>query len=230
MTTTPMIQELAALKRKREEKFHALVREVADGKHSDAETVLKVLDGAGKTLEEYDAAVKLALQRKRAAEEIKAAEAAAAELVKLEAQIERELAKLRKAEAAYEQAVAPLRGRKEELEAIAQAGHFARNLLVTTADSAVRAEVEAVAKEAAAARHDLSEARERLRATKYEVSFLVENRKAVMSRDHQDELDEQIKKAKAREDAIEAALREAERVCVAKETRSQEVSQKLYEL
>jgi len=115
------IESLAALLRDRDRdndhRYFDLVRRVCDGEDVDPGAAARVLDAAGRSVEDLAASVALLSRRRRLADEVAEAEAMRGEEAGLARQIAAAKAELEAAQARYHAAVAPLRHRAEEVQA-----------------------------------------------------------------------------------------------------------------
>jgi len=143
MTIEHAVQILAE---KRQAAFERLALDQANGDAIDPEQAASVLEMAGKTIADLDAAVKAITDRRAAAKTI----ASAGDIEKERCQVDRELAKveakLAAAQAEYARASGPLIARVEQLKRREQDVQRARKHLHATARPEIKTELQDVAR------------------------------------------------------------------------------------
>jgi predicted nucleic acid-binding Zn-ribbon protein len=136
MTLTTLFEKIAGKQRQREQTrvddFRALVRSIGTGKEPDADQVDRILNEAGKSLDELRAAVELFQKRHALRTQINALPKLEAERKEVEQKIGRAVEALEAAERLYDETTYPLTGRLEVVkQAIFDAGR-ARQQMVET--------------------------------------------------------------------------------------------------
>lgn len=157
-----VLKELKLRRENREADFWTTARKLAVGEKVTTASVEKVLAENGKTLVELQTAVELFTQRARWNEQRRQAAALEKEQTSVQNRIAAEDRKLAAAEAAHNDATAPLYARVYEIRAaVSDASDARRKLIETCPDEALRAQLAAVGDRLAALRAQAVDLRDR---------------------------------------------------------------------
>lgn len=165
MSIASLIERIAGKQRERQAAraadFRSLVARIADGQEPDADTVDRVLQDAGKSLDELRQAVERLHHRRQLREQLDRLPALASERQEIEKQIAAADAALEAAEKKHSETTGPLVARLQQIrELVAAAEAAKRQLADTCTDDALLAEHRQVQAEVSKAYHEAAECRE----------------------------------------------------------------------